>query len=130
METRQPESIPEPSLDRIRAVAELLDHPELTYPAIQITGTNGKTTTARIVTALACAHGLTTGTFISPHIDAVTERISVCGRPISNDEFADEYEHLLPFLERVDDGTWRLPADRYGEGELPLLFSLRATKPA
>ena len=74
----------------------------MTYPAIQITGTNGKTTTARIVTALACAHGLTTGTFVSPHIDAVTERISVCGRPISNDEFADEYEHLLAFLERVD----------------------------
>jgi dihydrofolate synthase / folylpolyglutamate synthase len=102
LDDRQPESMPEPSLDRIRALADLLDHPELTYPSIQVTGTNGKTTTARLVTSLACAHGLTTGTFVSPHIDAVNERISVCGRPIQDEEFAEEYEHLRPYLERVD----------------------------
>ncbi len=84
---------------------DLLDHPERTYPSIQITGTNGKTTTARMVTALACAHGLSTGTFISPHLQSVTERVSVCGAPISDQEFAEEYGHLLPFLERVDAGS-------------------------
>src|SRR5437867_6421508 len=97
--------MPNPSLDRIRAVAELMADPQLTYPSIQITGTNGKTTTARVVTALACAHGLSTGTFISPHLQSVTERVSVCGAPISDQEFAEEYGHLLPFLERVDAGT-------------------------
>jgi len=94
--------MPEPSLDRIRELAELLDHPELTYPSIHITGTNGKTTTARLVTAIACGHGLTTGTFISPHVVSVNERLSVCGEPITDEEFAETYGHLLPFMERVD----------------------------
>jgi dihydrofolate synthase / folylpolyglutamate synthase len=102
LDGRQPESMPGPSLDRIRALTELLDHPELTYPSIQVTGTNGKTTTARAAAALACAHGLAAGTFISPHVRSVTERISVCGQDISEEEFADEYTRLLPYLERVD----------------------------
>ncbi len=99
---RQPESQPEPSLDRIRAVADLLDNPQLTYPTVHVTGTNGKTTTTRMITALACAHGLSTGTFISPHIEAITERLSVCGVDITNEEFAEEYERLVPYFERVE----------------------------
>jgi dihydrofolate synthase / folylpolyglutamate synthase len=102
LDARQPESMPEPGLERIRAVAELLDHPELTYPSIHVTGTNGKTTTARMITALGCASGLATGTYVSPHIGDLTERLSLCGEPISQEEFAETYEHLLPFLERVD----------------------------
>lgn len=102
LDSRQSESMPEPSLDRIRALADLMADPQLTYPSVHITGTNGKTTTARLVAALACAHGLTTGTFISPHVTSVTERIAVCDEPISEREFAEEYEHLLPYLERVD----------------------------
>jgi dihydrofolate synthase/folylpolyglutamate synthase len=69
---------------------------------VHVTGTNGKTTTTRLVTAVACAHGLTTGTYISPHVTSVLERISACGREISEGEFAEEYEHLVPFFERVD----------------------------
>jgi dihydrofolate synthase/folylpolyglutamate synthase len=94
--------MPEPSLDRIRALAEALDHPELAYPSIQVTGTNGKTTTARMIAALGCAHGLTTGTFISPHVESVTERISVCGEAMADQEFGEEYGRLLPYLQRVD----------------------------
>src|SRR5947207_10827978 len=99
---RQPEGMPGPSLDRISEVVNLLDHPELTYPSIHITGTNGKTTTARLITTVACAHGFTTGTYISPHLGSVTERLSICGRPISEQEFAEAYEHLKPFLDVVD----------------------------
>jgi dihydrofolate synthase/folylpolyglutamate synthase len=102
LDSRQSEKMPNPSLDRIRAVAELMAHPQITYPSIHVTGTNGKTTTARLLTSLACAHGLTTGTFISPHVTAVTERISVCDDPIGQEEFAEAYGHLLPFLEHVD----------------------------
>jgi dihydrofolate synthase / folylpolyglutamate synthase len=91
-----------PDLSRITAVADMLDHPERTYPSIHITGTNGKTTTARLITSLACAHGLTTGTYTSPHLQSVTERLSVCGDPISEDDFAVEYERLLPYLREVD----------------------------
>ena len=102
LEARQPESMPEPDLERITRLAELLDHPELTYPTIQLTGTNGKTTTARMVTALACALGLTTGLFVSPHVVSTTERLSVCGESISEEAFAETWAYLRPFLQAVD----------------------------
>jgi dihydrofolate synthase/folylpolyglutamate synthase len=102
LDARQPEHMPEPSLDRIRRLAELLDHPERTYPTIHLTGTNGKGTTARLVTDLACEHGLNAGTFVSPHLVSVTERLSVCGEPISEEEFAEEYARLLPYVESVN----------------------------
>jgi len=101
LEGRVPERMV-PDLSRITALAELLDNPQLTYPTIHVTGTNGKTTTSRLVTALACAHGLTTGLFTSPHLLSVTERVAVCAEPISEEEFAGEYERLLPYLAVVD----------------------------
>jgi dihydrofolate synthase/folylpolyglutamate synthase len=102
LDRRQPEHMPEPSLDRIRAISELLDNPQLTYPTIHVTGTNGKTTIARAAAEIACAHRVTTGLFTSPHLHTVRERFSVCGVEISEEEFADEWEHLEPFLEVVD----------------------------
>jgi dihydrofolate synthase/folylpolyglutamate synthase len=102
LDRRQPEHMPEPSLDRIRAIVNLLDDPQRTYPTIHVTGTNGKSTIARASTAVACKHGLTTGLFTSPHLLAVRERLSVCGTDISEEEFAEEWEHLEPFLEVVD----------------------------
>ncbi|HXF57483.1 MAG TPA: Mur ligase family protein [Actinomycetota bacterium] len=102
LEARASEFRPEPTLERIRALADLLDNPQLAYPTVHVTGTNGKTTTTRLVTALTCSLGLTTGTFTSPHVTSVTERLSVCGEPISEEEFAEHYEHLLPFLQEVD----------------------------
>jgi dihydrofolate synthase/folylpolyglutamate synthase len=101
---RQPEHMPGPSLSRISQVAALLDDPQLTYPTIHVTGTNGKSTTARIAASLGCAHGLTTGLFISPHLLSVRERLSVCGQDIGEEQFAEEYDHLLPFLMMVDGG--------------------------
>ena len=103
LDARQPEHMPGPSLDRIRAIVELLDHPELTYPTIHATGTNGKTTAARVAAAVACAHGISTGLFTSPHLLSVTERFDVCGEPIAEDAFAEEWEHLEPVLRHVDD---------------------------
>jgi dihydrofolate synthase/folylpolyglutamate synthase len=94
-----------PDLARILQLATLLDDPQLSYPTIHVTGTNGKTTTARAVTALACAHGITAGLYTSPHLEAVTERFAVCGVDMTRDEFAAEYEHLLPFLLLVDSGS-------------------------
>jgi dihydrofolate synthase/folylpolyglutamate synthase len=102
LDRRQPEHMPEPSLDRIRAISELLDDPQLTYPTIHVTGTNGKTTIARAAAEIACAHRVTTGLFTSPHLHTVQERFSVCGVEISEEEFADEWAHLEPFLEVVD----------------------------
>ena len=91
-----------PDLARILKLATLLDDPQLSYPTIHVTGTNGKTTTARAITAIACAHGITTGLYTSPHLQRVTERFSICGVDMTPEEFAAEYEHLLPFLLLVD----------------------------
>ena len=102
LDRRQPEHMPEPSLDRIRAVSGLLDDPQLTYPTIHVTGTNGKTTIARAAADIACAHGVKAGLFTSPHLRTVRERLSVCGVEISEVDFAEEWEHLEPFLEVVD----------------------------
>ena len=83
-------------------MAHLLDDPQVTYPSVHVTGTNGKTTTARLVARILCAHGLTAGVYTSPHLHSVTERLAVCDDPISEDEFAEEYERLLPYLNEVD----------------------------
>ncbi|HEX2025772.1 MAG TPA: Mur ligase family protein [Actinomycetota bacterium] len=104
LDARQPQRMV-PDLDRIRAVADLLDHPERTYPSIHVTGTNGKTTTARLIGRILCAHGLSTGVYTSPHLETVRERLALCEDPISEAEFADTYEHLLPYLREVDPMT-------------------------
>jgi dihydrofolate synthase/folylpolyglutamate synthase len=101
LDGRQPERMV-PDLARISGVAELLDDPQLTYPTIHVTGTNGKTTTARLIADLVCQHGLTTGLYTSPHLHSVTERISVCGEAISETDFGEEYERLLPYFLLVD----------------------------
>ncbi|MEP6758245.1 MAG: cyanophycin synthetase [Actinomycetota bacterium] len=102
LEARQPEHMPNPSLDRIAALVNYLDHPERTYPTIHITGTNGKSTAARAAAAIACASGLPTGLFLSPHLREVTERFSTCGDDMSSAEFGEAWEHLEPYLDVID----------------------------
>ena len=108
LDSRQPEHMPEPDLERISALAELLDDPQRTYPTIHVTGTNGKTTTARLAAALACEHGLSTGLFTSPHLNSVIERFVVCGERMREDELGEEYERLLPYLRTVDERVGRV----------------------
>lgn len=126
LDGRQPEDMPEPDLERIRALADLLDHPQLTYPTVHVTGTNGKTTIARLVSRLTCAHGLSTGLFTSPHLSSVTERFEVCGEAIGAEGFGEEYEHLLPFLLAVDERVGRVT---YFETLAALAFLWFADKP-
>jgi dihydrofolate synthase / folylpolyglutamate synthase len=101
LDARQPTRMV-PDLDRIRALADLLDHPERTYPSIHVTGTNGKTTTARLIGRILCGHGLAAGVYTSPHLASVTERLALCEESIPEEEFAEVYRHLQPFLEEVD----------------------------
>src|SRR4051794_24096181 len=102
LDARQPEHMPGPSLDRIRELVNYLDHPERTYPTVHVTGTNGKSTAARAAAAIACASGLSTGLYLSPHLVDLTERFSVCGEDISHATFAEEWEHLEPYLQMID----------------------------
>lgn len=77
-----------PGLERIENLLEFMGHPEQGYPLIHVAGTNGKTSTARMATLLLVAHGLTTGTFTSPHLQMIEERLSVNGRHSTREEFA------------------------------------------
>ncbi len=69
----------EPGLDRIKGLLDLMGNPEDSYPIIHVAGTNGKTSVTRMATLLCVAHGLSTGTFISPHLERVEERFAVNG---------------------------------------------------
>jgi dihydrofolate synthase / folylpolyglutamate synthase len=100
---RRPEHSIEPSLDRITALTTLLGDPQRAYPVIHITGTNGKTSTARMTETLLRARGLRTGLFTSPHLTSIRERICVDGEPLSAERFVSAYEELQPYLGLVDD---------------------------
>jgi dihydrofolate synthase / folylpolyglutamate synthase len=91
-----------PDLDRIRDLLDLLGSPQRSFPSIHITGTNGKTTTARMADALLREFGLRTGRYTSPHLHEVTERIALDGKPLDADRFAATYDDVAPYLEFVD----------------------------
>ena len=91
-----------PDLDRIRVLCDLLGQPQQAYPSVHITGTNGKTTTAAMVTALLGALGLAAGTYTSPHLQDVRERIRIAGEPVSRDAITAGLTYLEAFLADVD----------------------------
>lgn len=99
---RAPEHELQPSLDRIRAVMELLGDPQRTFPVVHLTGTNGKTSTTRIIEALLRELGLRTGRFTSPHLHSMRERIALSGKPIDTERFLAAYDEVLPLIELVD----------------------------
>jgi dihydrofolate synthase/folylpolyglutamate synthase len=91
-----------PDRERIEALLDLLGNPQRAYPSIHLTGTNGKTSTARMVDALLRAFGLRVGRYTSPHLDSVTERISIDGVPIETDKFVAAYDDVAPFADLLD----------------------------
>lgn len=99
---RAPEHDFEPTLDRVRQVCDLLGHPERAYRVVHVTGTNGKTSTARMVERLLREHGLRTGRFTSPHLTSVTERIAIDGEPITADAFVELWQDVAPYVHMVD----------------------------
>ena len=100
--SRTPEHDLEPSLDRIAAVMDLLGDPQHAFPVIHITGTNGKTSTTRMVERMLREMGLSTGRFTSPHLHNIRERIALNGNAIDAEKFIASYEDVLPFIDMVD----------------------------
>ena len=99
---RWPETKLEPSLDRIGKLVDLLGNPQTNYPVLQLTGTNGKSSTARMVDALLRSMGLRTGRFTSPHLQSMTERISIDGEQLSFEDFTRLYAEVSPYADVVD----------------------------
>ncbi|WP_194925967.1 bifunctional tetrahydrofolate synthase/dihydrofolate synthase [Catenulispora pinisilvae] len=108
---RWPETKMDPTLARVRALTELLGDPQKAYPVIHITGTNGKTSTARMIETLLRELNLRTGRFTSPHLESMNERITLDGAPIPIRRFVEVYEDIRPYVDIVD-----------GSQEFPLSF--------
>lgn len=100
--SRAPETDIVPSLDRIAAVCRLLGDPQKAFEAVHVTGTNGKSSTTRMIERLLREHGLRTGRFVSPHLNDVRERIAVDGTMLEPERFIEVYDELAPYLDLVD----------------------------
>lgn len=128
---RAPENKMAPRLDAMRRAVEILGSPEKAAPVIHITGTNGKTSTARMIERLLMAHDIRTGRYTSPHLSKVTERISIDGEPVADTTFVRIWDEIAPYLAIVDaeleaDGQPRIT---YFEALTILAFAIFADEP-
>ncbi len=99
---RWPETRIAPTLERIAALTDILGSPQLTYPTIHVGGTNGKTSTSRMIDSLLFEMGLRAGRFTSPHLESYLERISINGEPINAAELIFSYNDISPYLDLID----------------------------
>ncbi|NBV66501.1 MAG: dihydrofolate synthase, partial [Actinobacteria bacterium] len=99
---RWPETRIAPTLERIAALTDILGSPQLTYPTIHVGGTNGKTSTSRMIDSMLFEMGLRTGRFTSPHLESYLERISINGQPINAAELIFSYNDISPYLDLMD----------------------------
>ncbi|KAB1656900.1 bifunctional folylpolyglutamate synthase/dihydrofolate synthase [Pseudoclavibacter chungangensis] len=109
------EAQPEPRLAPTRRAAELLGDVHRAYPVVHLTGTNGKSSTARIIASLLGAHGLRVGLLTSPHLERLAERIEIGGEPVSDERLVANWDDIAPFIAIVD-------AELEAEGEPRLTF--------
>lgn len=91
-----------PDLTRITKIAHFLEEPQKAYPVIHVTGTNGKTSTSRMIAAILAREGMKAGLYTSPHLVEVTERVVINGDPISEVLFAECMSEISPAVERVN----------------------------
>ena len=113
--TRVGEASPRPRIEPVRRLAELAGSPQLSFPMIQVAGTNGKTSTSRAIESLLRAHGLRTGLFTSPHLVDFTERFQLDGAPVGGNVLAEAWDELRLPLEVLD-------AQLEAEGQGPITF--------
>ncbi|MGI4894126.1 MAG: bifunctional folylpolyglutamate synthase/dihydrofolate synthase, partial [Janthinobacterium lividum] len=100
---RNPEHRIHPSLERVREACRLLGDPQLSYRVIHLAGTNGKTSTSRMVERLVREHDLRTGLFTSPHLSDITERIAIDGEPVSHAAFVRAFDDVEPVVTILDE---------------------------
>ncbi|MFN5558945.1 MAG: bifunctional folylpolyglutamate synthase/dihydrofolate synthase [Rhodoluna sp.] len=112
---RVPEHKLRPRLEPTRRAVELLGDPQTSYKIVHVTGTNGKTTTTRIIERILREFGLRTGRFTSPHLIELNERIAIDGEPIQTERMYSVFKDIEPLLEIVDQ-------ELIGQGEARLTF--------
>jgi dihydrofolate synthase/folylpolyglutamate synthase len=106
----------QPGLERARALLDFMANPQESYPIVHITGSNGKTSTSRIAASIISAHGLAVGSFTSPHLERVEERLGVNGHHATPEAFADAVADVAPYADLLEQHT----------GERPTYFELTA----
>lgn len=128
---RAPEHKMAPRLDAMTRAVEILGEPNKAAPVIHITGTNGKTSTARMIERLLMAHDIRVGRYTSPHISKVTERISIDGAPVADSTFVRIWGEIQPYLQIVDAELEAAGAPRitYFEALTILAFAIFADEP-
>lgn len=109
------EKAPQPRLGATRRTVELLGDPQQMYGIVHVSGTNGKTSTSRMIESLLRAHGLRTGLMTSPHLRRVNERILIDGEPISDERFVENWLDIEPYIKLVD-------SELIEKGEEPLTY--------
>jgi dihydrofolate synthase/folylpolyglutamate synthase len=114
-----------PGIERIAGALELLGNPHRSFPVVHVAGTNGKTTTVRMIGDLLGAHGLFVGTFISPHLQELEERFTLGGRTLRADELVQAVADIAPFVEMYEARRGEMLT--YFEVTTVLAFSLMAT---
>lgn len=124
--SRAPEHQVQPSLERVEAVMDIIGNPERAYRVVHVTGTNGKTSTARMVESLLAAAGMRTGRFTSPHLTSIRERISLDGEPISEEGFIAAWEDVAPYIEMVDARSAKAGGPRMSFFEVLTVMALAA----
>lgn len=128
---RAPENKMEPRLDAVRRAVDILGEPHRSAPVIHVTGTNGKTSTARMIERLLMAHDIRTGRYTSPHLARVTERISIDGAPVADSTFVRIWGEIKPYLDIVDAELEAAgqPRITYFEALTILAFAIFADEP-
>ncbi|WP_166873291.1 folylpolyglutamate synthase/dihydrofolate synthase family protein [Salinibacterium sp. ZJ450] len=109
------ESAPQPRLEATRRAVDLLGDPQRAFSVVHITGTNGKTSTSRMVESILRAYGLRTGLMTSPHLRRLNERIELDGAPVSNAALVENWNDIQPYLLMVD-------AELTANGDVPLTY--------
>ncbi|OIH82397.1 dihydrofolate synthase [Arthrobacter sp. UCD-GKA] len=128
---RAPENKIEPRMEPMRRAMEILGEPNKAFPIIHVTGTNGKTSTARMIESLLRAHDLRTGRYSSPHLVSVTERIAIDGESVDDETFVRIWDEIRPYLQIVDDELTAAGENRltYFEAVTILGFAVFADTP-
>ena len=92
----------DPTLTRMELLMDLLGNPERSFPAIHVAGTNGKTSTVRMIEALMRAFHRRTGRTTSPHLQLATERIAIDGQPLHPRDYVRTWREIQPYVEMAD----------------------------